>query len=119
MPILLALILVPPIVNGVDDLASKAPDYAADAQDYVQKNETLRKLEDDYGVISQLQEQAKKLPNKIGGAAGTLRDLGVGVVNSVFAGGDGPHPLDLHGRRRAKMGDERARLPARRAPGAP
>jgi predicted PurR-regulated permease PerM len=86
VPILLALILVPPIVNGIDDLASKAPQYAADAQDYVQKNETLRKLEDDYGVISQLQEQAKKLPNKIGNAAGTLKDLGVGVVNSVFAG---------------------------------
>ena len=86
VPILLALILVPPIVNGVDDLASKAPAYAADAQDYVQKNRTLRKLEDNYGVISQLQEQAKKLPTKLGGAAGTLKDLGVGVVNSVFAG---------------------------------
>jgi predicted PurR-regulated permease PerM len=86
IPILLALILIPPIVNGVDDLAGKAPQYAADAQDYVQKNETLRKLEDDYGVISQVQEQAKKLPGKIGNAAGLLKDLGVGVVNSVFAG---------------------------------
>ena len=86
VPVLLALILVPPIVNGVDDLATKAPQYAADAQDYVQKNKTLRKLEDDYGVISQLQEQARKLPGKIGNAAGTLKDLGVGVVNSVFAG---------------------------------
>ena len=61
VPILLALILIPPIVNGVDDLASKAPRYAADAQDYVQKNETLRKLEDNYGVVSQLQEQAKQV----------------------------------------------------------
>jgi predicted PurR-regulated permease PerM len=86
VPVLLALILVPPIVNGIDDLATRAPQYATDAQDYVQKNKTLRKLEDDYGVISQLQEQAKKLPNKIGNAAGTLKDLGVGVVNSVFAG---------------------------------
>jgi predicted PurR-regulated permease PerM len=86
VPILLALILIPPIVNGVDDLASKAPQYAADAQDYVQKNETLRKLEDDYGVITELEAQAKKLPEKIGTAAGTLSDIGVGVVNSVFAG---------------------------------
>src|SRR5512132_220333 len=86
VPVLLALILIPPIVNGVDDLAGKAPQYAADAQDYVQKNDTLRKLEDDYGVISQVQEQAKKLPGKIGNAAGLLKDLGVGVVNSVFAG---------------------------------
>jgi predicted PurR-regulated permease PerM len=86
IPVLLALILVPPIVNGVNDLASKAPQYAADAQDYVQKNKTLRKLEDDYGVISQIQEQAKKLPAKIGGAAGTLTSIGLGVVNSIFAG---------------------------------
>jgi predicted PurR-regulated permease PerM len=86
IPILLALILIPPIVNGVDDLATKAPQYAADAQDYVQKNKTLRKLEDDYGVITQLEAQAKKLPQKIGTAAGTLSDIGVGVVNSVFAG---------------------------------
>jgi predicted PurR-regulated permease PerM len=85
IPVLLALILVPPIVNGVDDLATKAPDYAAQAQDYVQKNKTLRKLEDDYGVITQLEEQAKKLPQKLGTAAGTLSDIGVGVVNSVFA----------------------------------
>ena len=86
VPILLALILIPPIVNGIDDLASRAPQYAADAQDYVQKNETLRKLEDDYGVITELEAQAKKLPQKIGTAAGTLSDIGVGVVNSVFAG---------------------------------
>jgi predicted PurR-regulated permease PerM len=86
LPVVLLLILVPPIVNGVDDLAVKAPDYAAPAQDFVQKNKTLRKLEDDYGVISQLEEQAKKLPAKLGNAAGTLKDLGVGVVNSVFAG---------------------------------
>jgi predicted PurR-regulated permease PerM len=85
IPVLLALILVPPIVNGIDDLATKAPDYAAQAQDYVQKNKTLRKLEDDYGVITQLEEQAKKLPQKLGTAAGTLSDIGVGVVNSVFA----------------------------------
>jgi predicted PurR-regulated permease PerM len=86
IPVLLALILVPPIVNGLDDLAGKAPQYATDAQDYVQKNKTLRKLENDYGVVSQLQEQARKLPGKLGNAAGTLKDLGVGVVNSVFAG---------------------------------
>ena len=85
VPVVLALILVPPIVNGVDDLAVKAPDYAAQAQDYVQKNQTLRKLEDDYGVITELETQAKKLPQKLGPAAGTLTNIGVGVVNSVFA----------------------------------
>jgi predicted PurR-regulated permease PerM len=86
IPVLLAAILVPPIVNGVNDLASKAPDYAQQAQDFVNKNPRLRKLEKDYGVISQLEDQAKKLPQKLGTAAGTLKDVGVGVVNSVFQG---------------------------------
>jgi predicted PurR-regulated permease PerM len=88
IPVLLALIVVPPIVNGANDLADKAPEYAQQAQDFVQKNKTLRKLEDDYGVVSSLEEQAKKLPEKIGvgGAAGILKDLGVGLVNSIFQG---------------------------------
>jgi predicted PurR-regulated permease PerM len=86
IPILLAAIIVPPIVNGVNDLAAKAPEYAAEAQDFVQKNERLRKLEEDYGVISQLEEQARKLPEKAGTAAGTLKDVGLGVVNSIFQG---------------------------------
>jgi predicted PurR-regulated permease PerM len=86
VPVLLGAVLVPPIVNGVNDLAAKAPDYAAQARDYVQKNERLRKLEDDYGVITKLEEEAKKLPSKAGTAAGTLKDLGVGLVNSIFAG---------------------------------
>jgi predicted PurR-regulated permease PerM len=85
IPVGLGAILVPPIVNGANDLADKAPEYAAQARDFVDKNERLRKLEADYGVISQLEEQAKKLPTKLGGAAGTLKDLGIGIVNSIFA----------------------------------
>jgi predicted PurR-regulated permease PerM len=86
IPVILAAILIPPIVNGVNDLAAKAPEYAAQAQDFVQKNKRLRTLEQDYGVISQLEEQARKLPGKLGTAAGTLKDLGLGVVNSIFQG---------------------------------
>jgi predicted PurR-regulated permease PerM len=86
IPVLLGAILVPPIVNGANDLASKAPDYAAQARDYVEKNKRLRKLEDDYGVITKLEDEAKKLPSKAGTAAGTLTNIGVGVVNSIFAG---------------------------------
>jgi predicted PurR-regulated permease PerM len=86
IPVGLGVILVPPIVNGASDLADKAPEYASEARDFVNKNKTLRKLEDDYGVITQLEDQAQKLPGKLGGAAGTLRDLGLGIVNSIFAG---------------------------------
>jgi predicted PurR-regulated permease PerM len=81
----LALLLIPPIVTQVADLADNAPKYAQDAQDYVQKNRTLRRLEEDYNVTEKLQTEAAKLPSRLGGAAGTLRDIGLGLVNSLFA----------------------------------
>jgi predicted PurR-regulated permease PerM len=87
IPVLLALIFVPPIVNGATDLADHAPEYASEARDFVNRNPTLRKLERDYGVVTTLEDEATKLPDRLGGgAAGTLRDLGVGLVNSIFAG---------------------------------
>jgi predicted PurR-regulated permease PerM len=86
VPIGIGAIVVPPVVTGGNDLANNAPRYAADVQDFVQKNKTLRGLEEDYGFVTQLEDEARKLPQRLGGAAGTLRDLGVGLINSIFAG---------------------------------
>ena len=79
-------IVVPPVATGANDLADRAPDYARDLQDFVQRNRTLRRLERDYGLADQLEAEARKLPSRLGGAAGTLRDIGLGLVNSIFAG---------------------------------
>ena len=86
VPVALAGIVVPPVVTGANDLANNAPQYASDVQDFVQRNRTLRGLEKDYGLVTQLENEARKLPARLGGAAGTLRDLGLGLVNSIFAG---------------------------------
>jgi predicted PurR-regulated permease PerM len=85
VPLLLLAVLVPPIVRGASDLADHAPQYVRDVSDFVNKNETLRKLDENYGIISTLEDEAKKLPGKIGSAASTLGDVGLGIVNSVFA----------------------------------
>jgi predicted PurR-regulated permease PerM len=86
VPVGIGAIVVPPVVNGGNQLAERAPQYAADVQDFVQRNQTLRNLEEDYGLVTKLEQEAERLPGRIGGAAGTLRDLGVGLVNSIFAG---------------------------------
>jgi predicted PurR-regulated permease PerM len=90
IPVGIGLIVVPPVVRGGNDLADSAPQYARDVQDFVQRNRTLRSLEEDYGLASKLEDEAAKLPGRIGGAAGgaagTLRDLGVGLINSIFTG---------------------------------
>ena len=86
IPVGLGAIIVPPVVTGANDLANDAPRYAGDVQRFVQRNKTLRGLEDDYGVVTKIEQEARKLPSRLGGAAGTLRDLGLGLVNSIFAG---------------------------------
>ena len=85
IPVALGALIVPPLVTEGNKLAQNAPDYARDVTKFVNDNETLRKIDKDYDVTEKLQEEASKLPNKLGGAATTLRDVGVGIVNSIFA----------------------------------
>src|SRR5829696_9769391 len=84
LPVLLAAILVPPIVEQLNNLINNLPAYARDLQDFVAKNDTLRRLEEDYNITAELQKQASTLPGRVGDAAGILSDIGLGLVNSVF-----------------------------------
>jgi predicted PurR-regulated permease PerM len=86
IPIGLGAVLVPPIVNEISDVATNAPEYVEDVEDYVNDNETLQDLNDKYDITEKLQEEAEKLPSKAGDAAGVLRDIGFGLVGSIFAG---------------------------------
>lgn len=85
VPAVVGLIVIPPLVRAASDLVDQAPGYADEVQRYVQGNETLRKLDDDFDLVVQLQRQADELPARAGDAASWLGDLGVGIVNSVFA----------------------------------
>jgi predicted PurR-regulated permease PerM len=85
MPVGVGAIVVPPIIDGANDLAENAPAYAEDVTDFVEDNKTLRDINEDYDVTEKIEEEAGKLPSKIGDAAGVLRDVGFGIVNSLFA----------------------------------
>jgi predicted PurR-regulated permease PerM len=84
IPIGLGALIVPPFVREGNNLANDAPRYSRDVTKYVHRNKTLRKLNNDYDITEKLQKEANKLPNKLGGAAKTLRDVGVTIVNSIF-----------------------------------
>jgi predicted PurR-regulated permease PerM len=86
IPIGLGAVLIPPIVNEISDVATNAPEYVQDVEGYVNDNETLRNLNEDYDITQKLQEEAEKLPERAGDAAGVLRDIGFGLVSSIFAG---------------------------------
>jgi predicted PurR-regulated permease PerM len=85
IPFAMGSVIVPPLVKEGSNLADDAPRYARDVTDFVNENERLREINRDYAVTQKLQDEAEKLPGKLGGAAGTLRDVGFGIVNSVFA----------------------------------
>src|SRR4051794_31778650 len=85
VPVLIGAILIPPLVKETNNLVEAVPQYADDIQTFVRDNRTLERLEREYSLTSQLQKQAEKLPAKLGGAAGVLSDIGLGIVNSLFA----------------------------------
>jgi predicted PurR-regulated permease PerM len=86
IPIGLGAVLIPPIVNQVSDVATNAPNYVNDVEDYVHKNKTLNDLNEKYDITQKLSDEAGKLPSKAGDAAKVLRDIGFGLVSSIFAG---------------------------------
>ena len=73
----IGLLVVPPIVNGVNDLSDDLPGYIDD----LRENKTFRDYDDKYDITQKLNQQADELPSKLGDAAGTLRDVTVGVFD--------------------------------------
>jgi predicted PurR-regulated permease PerM len=73
----IGLLVVPPMVDGVNDLSDDLPGYVED----LRENETFREYDDKYDITEKLTEQAEELPSKLGDAAGTLRDVTVGVFS--------------------------------------
>jgi predicted PurR-regulated permease PerM len=85
IPAGIGALIIPGLVSQAEDLRDNAPQYAQDVTDFVNENETLRDLNDKYDITAKLQEEADQLPDKIPDAAAALADIGVGIVNSVFA----------------------------------
>jgi predicted PurR-regulated permease PerM len=84
VPIGIAALVIPPVVTQVETFATNAPRYASDVRDYIEKNGTLRGLQEKYDIGGQLEKKAGELPAKIGDAATVLGDIGLGIVNSIF-----------------------------------
>jgi predicted PurR-regulated permease PerM len=85
IPIALGALIIPSLVDQIENFADNVPEYAQDVTEFVQENETLQNLNEKYNITSEIESAANDLPSKIGDAAGILQDIGVGLVNSIFA----------------------------------
>ncbi|MDX6632891.1 MAG: hypothetical protein QOG26_896 [Solirubrobacterales bacterium] len=75
------LLLVPPVVSGVNSLSQDLPGYVDD----LRSNKTFARYDDKYHITQKLREQSQQLPSKLGDAAGTLRDVTVNAFAQLVA----------------------------------
>jgi predicted PurR-regulated permease PerM len=85
IPALLIALFLPPVITEGTEFAENLPRYARDVSNFVEDNPRLREINQDYDITRRLEQEAEKLPDRLGGAAGALRDVGLGIVNSIFA----------------------------------
>ena len=85
VPILIGSILVPPAVTAASDLVSDLPSYVSDLNDTVQSSDTLRSLNENYDLVSKLEDVANNAAGSLDNVAGTLANLGAGLLGSLFA----------------------------------
>jgi predicted PurR-regulated permease PerM len=76
----LGLLVVPPIVTGVNGFVDDVPGYVDD----LRNSKTFAKYDDKYDVTPKLKEQAKKLPAHLTDAASGLQAVTVGVFGAVL-----------------------------------
>ncbi len=84
-PLVIGAILIPPLIEGGTDLVNDLPSYAQDLEETFSENETLSELNEDYDLTSKLEDAAGDLAGDLGSTAGTLADIGGGIVSSLFA----------------------------------
>jgi predicted PurR-regulated permease PerM len=75
----LGLLVVPPIVSGVNQFVDDVPTYVRD----LRNSKTFREYDNKYNITPKLQDQAKKLPTHITDAVSGLRSVTVGVFGRV------------------------------------
>jgi predicted PurR-regulated permease PerM len=75
----LGMLVVPPIVSGVNDFVDNVPSYVQDLRD----SETFAEYDDKYEITPKLKEQAEKLPTHLADAASGLRSVTVGVFGAL------------------------------------
>ncbi|HYV15574.1 MAG TPA: AI-2E family transporter [Conexibacter sp.] len=85
IPIGIAALVIPPLVRELTKLADNAPQYVNDAQNWLNHNHTLHKLDQQYHIGAQLEKKANTLPTHIGDAASALSTVGSTIVGSLFA----------------------------------
>jgi predicted PurR-regulated permease PerM len=75
----LGLLVVPPIVNGVNSFVHDVPSYVND----LRRSKAFRKYDNKYKITPKLEAEAKKLPSHVSDAVSGLKSVTVGVFGAI------------------------------------
>ena len=81
----LSLHVFPSIVRDIGGLATKLPTYVTDFEDWAKDNQAFQDLNEKYGLIDKLNEQASSLPSRLGSGATELGHITVSLLEHLFA----------------------------------
>jgi predicted PurR-regulated permease PerM len=85
VPVGIAAILIPPVVDQSVQLADDLPQYADDLEQEFEKNEQLQELNEKYDLTQKLQDLGENAASRLDDAAGVVADIGAGFVTGLFA----------------------------------
>jgi len=85
VPIVIGAILIPPAVSAISSLVTQLPSYVQDVTDFIQGNQQLQDLNNDFNLTAKLQELAQNLASDLDVVAGELANVGAGLLGSLFA----------------------------------
>jgi predicted PurR-regulated permease PerM len=74
------LLIVPPVVDEVNQFANDVPSYVDD----LKENDRIAEYNEEYEIVDKLEAEAEKLPNRLGDAVGALQSVTVGVFAAIF-----------------------------------
>lgn len=84
VPIGISAILIPPAVEATSSLVSEFPSYVDDVEEFVQGNEQLQTLNEDFDLTQKLQDAAQNAASDLNNAAATIADVGTSLLSSLF-----------------------------------
>ncbi|MDP2709831.1 MAG: AI-2E family transporter [Solirubrobacteraceae bacterium] len=73
-------LIVPPVINGAIALSRDIPNYVEE----LRNNTTIREFDNKYDIVPRLQQEAQKLPDMLGDAAGALQSIAASAFNAAF-----------------------------------
>ena len=87
IPCILLALLLPPFINQISALVNAFPDYVDDVSRFVESNDTLSSINKEFDVTGSLKREVQHLDvrENLGDAAAVLGDIGVKLINSIFA----------------------------------